>query len=376
MIGELTNHLWQSTLFVVVVGLLTAMLRKNRGRVRYGLWFVASFKFVLPFSLLLGLGIQLEWAPGAGKVTEKVTEIAAQITTPAVSITLKQIARPIPNIPPSASSVPGTVQGTAPGWVPAVILGVWAFGFGAIALMRLRGWRRIRAALRSSTPLTIPNVEAGTFVQIRSCPGLMEPGVVGFLRPILLLPSGIVNRLTKGQLEAVIAHERCRVRRRDNLTAAMHMIVEAVFWFHPLVWWIGARLVTERERACDEEVLRLGHEPKVYAEGILNVCKLYGESPLACVSGVTGSDLKKRVEDIMRNRLARKLSFGRTVLLAIAAITVLAGPVAIGLVNATVARAEFKATIRATSVPIGVLPEPRVATEISLAQAPPRAGEE
>ncbi len=63
------------------------------------------------------------------------------------------------------------------------------------------------------------------------------------------------------------------------------MFVETVFWFHPLVWWIGKRMVEERERACDEEVLRLGNEPRVYAEGILNVCKLYMESPLACVSG-------------------------------------------------------------------------------------------
>ena len=53
------------------------------------------------------------------------------------------------------------------------------------------------------------------------------------------------------------------------------MIVEAVFWFHPLVWWIGARLVEERERACDEAVLSLGNEPHDYAEGILNICKSY-----------------------------------------------------------------------------------------------------
>src|SRR5438552_651971 len=79
------------------------------------------------------------------------------------------------------------------------------------------------------------------------------------------------------QLEAVLAHELCHVRRRDNLVASIHMIVEAIFWFHPLVWWIGAKLVEERERACDEEVLRLGSEPRVYAEGIVNVCKLYRE---------------------------------------------------------------------------------------------------
>jgi beta-lactamase regulating signal transducer with metallopeptidase domain len=50
------------------------------------------------------------------------------------------------------------------------------------------------------------------------------------------------------------------------LAAAIHMFVETVFWFHPLVWWIGKRMVEERERACDEEVLQLGGEPRVYAE--------------------------------------------------------------------------------------------------------------
>jgi bla regulator protein BlaR1 len=53
-------------------------------------------------------------------------------------------------------------------------------------------------------------------------------------------------------MEAMLAHELCHVRRRDNLTSAMHMVVEVVFWFHPLVWWIGVRLMEERERACDE----------------------------------------------------------------------------------------------------------------------------
>jgi len=50
-------------------------------------------------------------------------------------------------------------------------------------------------------------------------------------------------------LEAVVAHELWHVRRRDNLAGALHMVVEAMFWFHPLVWWVGARLVDERERA-------------------------------------------------------------------------------------------------------------------------------
>ena len=107
-----------------------------------------------------------------------------------------------------------------------------------------------------------------------SSPTVLEPGVFGVFRPVLVLPGDIFDSLTPGQLQAVIEHELCHVRHRDNLTAAIHMFVETVFWFHPLVWWVGKRLVEERERACDEEVLQLGSEPRVYAEGILKICKL------------------------------------------------------------------------------------------------------
>jgi beta-lactamase regulating signal transducer with metallopeptidase domain len=118
----------------------------------------------------------------------------------------------------------------------------------------------------------------------------------------LLLPKGISAQLSAEEFQAIISHELCHVRRRDNLTAVAHMAVEAVFWFHPLVWWLGARIMEERERACDEEVLKTGTEPRIYAEGILKICQFYIESPLRCVAGVTGGVLTKRIEAIMSNR--------------------------------------------------------------------------
>jgi len=167
-----------------------------------------------------------------------------------------------------------------------------------------------------------------------SSPALIEPGIFGIFRPVLLLPEGIADRLTPAQLQSILAHELCHVKRRDNLAAAMHMMVEAAFWFHPLVWWIGARLVEERERACDEEVLRSGSEPGVYAESILQVCKFYLESPLKCVAGVTGSDLKKRIESIMSGLPGRSLTPARKLMLVAASIGAIAGPVIFGVLAA------------------------------------------
>jgi beta-lactamase regulating signal transducer with metallopeptidase domain/Spy/CpxP family protein refolding chaperone len=347
MIPELTNHLWQSTMFALLAGLIALMLRKNSARVRYGVWLIASLKFFLPFSLLMNVGSRLKWEPATDS-------LAAQIATPTVSETMLQITQPfsgvVPSMPVTTLTQPGLPPEVASDLVPLALFSIWACGFGAITLARLQTWRRIRSALRASSPLEIPIIDTG--LQARSCPGLLEPAVVGLFRPMLLLPAGILNRLTTDQLKAVLAHELCHICRRDNLTAAMHMTVEAAFWFHPLVWWIGARLVEERERACDEEVLRCGNEPQIYAEGILNICKLYRESPLGCISGVTGSNLKRRVEDIMRNRVVYRLSFSRRVLLTLAAVTALSAPIAVGVLHAKrVAAVETRAA-QTASLPV------------------------
>ena len=321
MIGEGLNHLWQSTVFAMVAGLLTIAFRDNRAHVRYWLWFSASVKFFIPFTLLVNLGSLLSWAQAGQWLAQK--EIA---------VTIVQVSQPFPDAWPSVSSTGSTPD--FPNWLGLTILGVWVCGCGSIAFIRLQMWRRIRAVVRASTPFQILGAEIPASVQVRSAPGLLEPGVVGWLRPILLLPAGIEQHLTPPQLDAVLTHELCHVGRRDNVTAGIHMVSEAVFWFHPLVWWIGARLVDERESACDEEVIRLGSNPRVYAESILKTCEFYVESPLACVAGVTGSDLTKRIEAIMRNQAAKAVSLWKKLVLGTAIVLAVAIPVGVGVLNA------------------------------------------
>jgi hypothetical protein len=184
-----------------------------------------------------------------------------------------------------------------------------------------------------------------TALRLVSSTAKLEPGVLGIFRPILWLPAGIGDRLDDAELEVILAHELCHIRRRDNLLATVHMVVEAIFWFHPMVWWLGARLEEERERACDEEVVRMGGEPQVYAESILKVCEFYLASPVACAAGVTGGELKKRIEGIMTNRFTRELNFGKKLLLAVMATAVLAVPIVIGLMNPARSRAQAQTAV-------------------------------
>jgi bla regulator protein BlaR1 len=321
MIHELANHLWQSTLFASLVTLLTLMLRRHRAAVRYRLWLSASVKFLVPFSLLVGIGSRVEWHK-APVVPPRPLQVLEQINEPFAL----PISRPLMVSAPLKQSR-----------LPAVLFAVWFCGFLANSLTWWRCWRRARASLQTATPLRMKLP-----VRAMSCPAPLEPGLVGIRKPILLLPQGITGHLTPAQFEAVVAHELCHMRRRDNLTAAIHMAVEAVFWFHPLVWWIGHRLVEERELACDEAVLRMGTDPKDYAEGIVKTCRLYLESRLICVPAVTGGNLRERVRRIMLNRGMPDLTPGGKLLLAMAGMLAVAGPLMLGIFDAPKARAQAK----------------------------------
>ena len=314
--ASLANHVWQSTLFVAFVWLVTLALRRHDARVRYWLWAAASVKFFLPFSWLISLGALVEW------------RTAPTIAQPAATFVMQEILAP----PLLSGAVPQVPQDTNIGrWV---VLGVWLAGTAVVFFWWGRQWRPMRSALRSATPLLLgPDCDAGGLT-VMSSPSAFEPGVVGILRPVLLLPEGLVDRLTRAQLDAILAHERAHVRAHDNLLAVVHMAVEAIFWFHPLVWWIERRMIDERERACDEAVIRAGKQPADYAEGILAVCRWSHEWPVMCVSGVTGSDLRTRIETIMANRLGRRLHMTGRVLLAGAALIVIGGPIGIGLLDA------------------------------------------
>jgi uncharacterized protein (TIGR03435 family) len=325
----LFDHLWQSTLFAAAAGLLTLAFRKSQARARYWLWLAASVKFLVPFSLLVALGSHIEW---------RVVPVGPQqlgVSYAAVSYAIEHVSVPAVHAP-----LPLIHHANM---LPEALLAVWALGFMAV-LFRWFGRSRALGAIRRSASA----LETRGSLQILSSPALLEPGVFGIRRPVLLLPAGITKRLTREQLEAIFAHELCHVRRRDNLAAAIHMLVEAIFWFHPLVWWLGARLVDERERACDEEVLQSGRDPRAYAEGILTVCKHYLESPLPCAAGVTGANLKRRVETIMTRRIGRELTLSGKLLLAAAGAVALAAPVAVGLLHAPVLAAQPSSTAEPT----------------------------
>ena len=337
MIAALLDHLWQSTLFAAGIAALMPLFRRQSAALRFALWFTASMKFLVPFAALVALGRVL-----LGAVTPDVAAPLLSAIRPAA--TSLHLAAPL--MMPAPAHSPYL-------WPAAEVAGiVWAVGLVAIMLLCLSRWLELRSCLRAAS-----TVASSAPVPVKTASSFLEPGLVGIWRPVILLPHGLSQQLTQGEMDAILAHELCHLRRRDNLLAAMHMLVEGLFWFHPLVWWIGSRLVEERERACDESVVGSGIRPLVYAEGILKICRFYVQSPLACASGVSGADLEMRLGAIMARSPVMALHPAKGAALGLCSALVLMLPLAAGMLPPVVA-ARVASVLAAPQMILPAMPAP------------------
>lgn len=164
----------------------------------------------------------------------------------------------------------------------AALVTVWLLGFGFFLLrlggglfyvrqMRTRGVRPVPDAMKTS----FENVLART--GIRRTVALLEsalahtPLVIGYLKPVILLPVGLLNQLSAAEVEAVLAHELAHIARRDWVLNLVQSFVEAVFYYHPAIWWMSAIVRAERENCCDDFAVSLTDNRLFYAKTLLRV---------------------------------------------------------------------------------------------------------
>src|SRR5260370_107583 len=172
-VSALANHLWQSTLFAGVAGLLALALRKNHARVRHGVWLAASCKFLIPLSVLIALGGHVRWRTVTETTQSNMAIVMDEVSQPftAPAISGRRVAPPLTASP-----------------LPEVLLAGWALGFLGISGAWWIRWRRIRGGMHAGSrlQLEIP-------IPAVSSPTSLEPGVFGVLRPVLLLPEGMFD---------------------------------------------------------------------------------------------------------------------------------------------------------------------------------------
>ncbi|HEY1757466.1 MAG TPA: M56 family metallopeptidase [Bryobacteraceae bacterium] len=148
----------------------------------------------------------------------------------------------------------------------------------------------------------------------------VAPVTVGFLRPRIILPA-CSSDWPQAQLDAVLTHERAHASRRDPLFQWLALFNRAVFWFHPLAWWLERKLSALAEEACDAAVLECGHDPREYSQYLLELAravKRAGTRVNAVAMAMPGSWLPQRVKNIIEGVRAPRLSPARMTFAALA----------------------------------------------------------
>lgn len=343
----LANHLWQATLFSLLALAAAVSLRRAPARARYFAWMVALTKFALPSAFLFFLASQA----GVDFSSVSLRDARPESSVLNVSPLLSPVTAPEPFLrseepaaQESEASVAASSETTkkAGGFsLTGVAFCLWLAGCALLALSWLRKGHALSVSIRAGREVNTGR-EADALRRVRSNFGVSrevrlvlttavsEPGVWGVLRPVVVLPEGIAERLDDAELETVFMHELAHVKRWDNLAGNFQRALCCLFWFHPVVWLINRQLLAEREQACDDMVVRRGGSSEVYANGIAKVCRYCLGREAVGLSKVTGSDLKHRVERIISRSAGKRMSLSHALVLSMLTVAALTLSIASG----------------------------------------------
>lgn len=188
-----------------------------------------------------------------------------------------------------------------------VFVSLWHTG-GWIAVQRLRrlGVESVDAATAQLARAVATRLEIHRVVRVVQSLRIETPLVVGWLRPMILLPAAVLAGLTAGQLEAILAHELAHIRRHDYLLNLVQVAIETLLFYHPAVWWISRRIRLEREQCCDDIAVAICGDRCRYVESLaaLEEVRMNGVMALAA-RGAGGSEMVMRVRRILGARPKR-----------------------------------------------------------------------
>lgn len=275
----LTHFIWQAALIAAVLAVALRMLRESTPDARYG-------------ACCIGLAV-MAMAPLVTMITVLVLRAAPGTV--------------------SAGVLPGaSATSSAGAWLAALqpqFVRIWIVGvllLQARLLLRWSSAQRLRRRGVLPAPASCQQMVARLAEQlaIRRPVAIFEstvarvPMVIGWLRPVILVPAGLMTGLTPQQLRAVIAHELAHVRRHDYPVNLIQAVLETLLFYHPAVWWLSNRLRVEREYCCDDMAVTLGGDAMRYARTLTLLDSLRGDDPQPAMAS-TGGTLMTRIQRLL-----------------------------------------------------------------------------
>ncbi len=188
--------------------------------------------------------------------------------------------------------------------IQAWALPVWSIGVLLLSVRLLWGARQVYRLRRRGTPggdgilaavqATAARLGVSRRIEVLISAMADGPTVIGWIRPVILLPASTLIGLTPEQLEAVLAHELAHIRRHDYLVNLLQMVVETLLFYHPVVWWTSARIRQERELCCDDLAVRWCGDALCYARALTVLERMRISTPEVALGGA-GDSLRFRI---------------------------------------------------------------------------------
>ncbi len=129
------------------------------------------------------------------------------------------------------------------------------------------------------------------------------PATFGFFKPVILLPASLISQLPQDQMEAILLHELCHIKRSDFIHNILQLLVETLFFYHPFTKWMSTDIRKIREQCCDELVLKLETKPILYAKALTNLAALFNQQNKGKTSylqiAATDGELLNRIKILM-----------------------------------------------------------------------------
>jgi len=314
------HSIWQISLMGAMVALGLALSRKATARWRYHYIQVCMVLTVAWTAYTLGHQLKTV-APSFNEETVTVEAVdqlfTAQVTTTGV-----------------ASPGSGLLT-TANIWLDSHLIYLvwfWAIGVLIFALRLAGGWwyvHQLRHHGVSSAPERwekrlrhwAKKLNLDRPVRLLESRHIQTPLVLGWWRPVILVPAGLWTGLDPAQIEALLVHELSHIRRNDYLWNTLQSLMEALFYYHPLVWWMSDKLRQERELCCDDLVVQNQQKATAYAKALLYLEQMKGSQPqLALAATGSGRHLLNRVQRILQSPNYKKSNMEKVTLSILIAV--------------------------------------------------------
>jgi len=325
------HSLWQGALVVAVLTIALIVLRKKNPNIRYA---VSCLALAVVFAMFIGTVFYLN---SENKTVTNYTDVHnSNNIIPADS----EFDNSETGIMPATQLVKTnpTILHKLESYIPQIFQ-FWMLGMLMFSIYHIIGWKKTRRLTKAGTEQLpqkwqhrISNLcyQLGIKHQVHIVKSSLVhlPCVIGWIKPVVLIPMQVLSGLSDDQLEMIIIHELAHIRRLDCLVNYLQAATETLMYFNPAVWWISKQIHTERELCCDDLAVKVSGNKLLYAKALMNLEEMRHVEP-AFAMGINGSSsLLQRIQRLGGQSMQR---YGRFSIFKLTGVVALVFMLTLGL---------------------------------------------